>query len=83
VIDLLHKVDPAYRASGSAAWMTNDIGFSTLRKLRGSTAAASDVLVWQPSLVPGAPDTLLGYPVVINQDVPSGSVIGAGTRSVT
>jgi HK97 family phage major capsid protein len=70
VIDLLHKVDPAYRASGSAAWMTNDIGFSTLRKLRGSTAAASDVLVWQPSLVPGAPDTLLGYPVVINQDVP-------------
>jgi HK97 family phage major capsid protein len=69
VIDLIHSVDPAYRTP-DAAWMTNDAGFAELRKLRGSTAAASDRLIWQPSLVPGMPDTLLGYRVVLNQDVP-------------
>ena len=69
VVDLIHSVDPAYRTP-NAAWMTNDAGFAELRKLRGSTAAASDRLIWQPSLVPGTPDTLLGYRVVLNQDVP-------------
>jgi HK97 family phage major capsid protein len=69
VIDLIHSVDPAYRTP-DAAWMTNDAGFAELRKLRGSTAGASDRLIWQPSLVPGMPDTLLGYRVVLNQDVP-------------
>ncbi len=69
VVDLIHSVDPAYRTP-NAAWMTNDAGFAELRKLRGSTAAASDRLIWQPSLVPGMPDTLLGYRVVLNQDVP-------------
>lgn len=69
VIDMLHAVDPAYRTP-QAAWMTNDAGFAEIRKLRASTAATSDVHVWQPSLVPGQPDTLLGYRVVLNQDVP-------------
>lgn len=69
VLALLHSVDPAYRQSASAAFMTNDAGFQELRNLRSSTGT-DNILVWQPSLVPGQPDTLLGYPIVLNQDVP-------------
>lgn len=69
VLSLLHSVDPSYRQSPSAAFMTNDAGFQELRNLRSSTGT-DNILVWQPSLVPGQPDTLLGYPIVLNQDVP-------------
>jgi HK97 family phage major capsid protein len=40
---------------------------------------ANDELVWQTSMRDGAPDTILGYSFVINDDMPS---IGIGNRSV-
>ncbi len=67
LLSLYHSVDPAYRRGNSVAWMTADDGVNEIRKVRwGSSRQA----VWSPSIAAGMPDTLMGYPVVINQDVP-------------
>lgn len=67
LLSLLHSVDPAYRRGPGVAWMTADAGVNEIRALRWGSSRA---FVWQPSLQPGVPDSLLGYPVVVNQDVP-------------
>lgn len=59
LIDLLHSVLPEYRTS--AAWGMNDTAAATVRKLKTSTGEP----VWQPSLVAGDPDLVLGKPVRI------------------
>lgn len=62
---LLHSVDPAYRAG--ASFMCHD---STLLKLRQMVDGQSRP-IWEPSLQPGTPGTLYGYPVVVNQSMAS------------
>lgn len=74
LIDLVHSIDPAYR-NGRSRFMLNDQSVRAVRKLKGT---GGDYL-WQPGLMNGAPDTLLGYPVTINQDMP---VMAANARSV-
>ena len=65
LIDLIHLVDPAYRAN--ARWMFNDATEKSIRLLKwGSTAVGSREYVWQPSFQAGAPDRLLGFPVSRN-----------------
>lgn len=67
LLSLLHSVDPAYRRGPGVAWMTADAGVNEIRALRWGSSRS---FVWQPSLQPGVPDSLLGYPIVVNQDVP-------------
>jgi HK97 family phage major capsid protein len=69
LMDLVHSVDPAYRANGK--FMLSDAALKMVRKVlipqySGDTAGAP---LWQPSLVAGVPDQLLGYPYVINQSM--------------
>lgn len=64
-IDLVHSVDPAYRANGK--FMFNDLILAYLRKLLDSQNRP----LWQPSLQVGVPDSLFGYQYVINQDMAS------------
>lgn len=64
LIDLYHSVDPAYRANFS--WMMHDNTIAAIRKLKESTTNA---YIWQPGLQAGVPDTLLGRPVIVNQDM--------------
>jgi HK97 family phage major capsid protein len=66
LIDLVHSIDPAYRNAGSR-FMMADSSVKVVRKLKDS----SGQYLWQPGLQTGAPDTLLGYPVTINQDMPA------------
>jgi HK97 family phage major capsid protein len=71
IVDLLHKVDPAYRAN--ARFMMNDATLKTLKKIKvlqysGDTTGYP---LWSPGLAPGQPDTILGYPYVINQSMAS------------
>jgi len=78
IIDLIHKVDPAYRPQSS--FMFHDGGLKIIKKVKiaqfsGDTAG---VPLWQPSLVAGQPDTIAGYPFVVNQSVVTP---GAGTKS--
>jgi HK97 family phage major capsid protein len=73
LVDLEHSVDPAYRKG--ASWMLHD---STLKAVAKFTDSIGRPL-WLPGLDVGAPDTILGYPYVVNQDMP---VMVTGARSI-
>lgn len=64
IIDLIHSVDPAYRARGQ--FMMADSSIKIVRKVLDSTGQP----MWQPGLQQGVPATLAGYPIIINQDMP-------------
>jgi HK97 family phage major capsid protein len=64
LVDLIHSVDPAYRAN-SSEFMLNDSSLKALRKLKDGQGNP----IWQPGLVQGAPDKILGYDYIINQDI--------------
>ncbi len=74
LVDLIHSIDPAYRTS-NASFMMRDAGLATIRKLKDTTGQP----LWQPGLTAGAPDSLLGYPVVTNPDMPAAA---ASVKSV-
>jgi HK97 family phage major capsid protein len=82
VVNLIHSVDPAYRALGNCRFMMNDASVKVLRQIKDTTG--------RPIFAPGydvppagvgftAPDTLCGYPIVVNQDV---AVMAAGAKSI-
>lgn len=64
LITLQYAVKPEYRAG--AVWLMNSATLAVVRKLKDSTGA----FLWQPSLAPGQPQTLLGSPVVECGDWP-------------
>ena len=64
ILGMIMTVDPAYRKSGRCCFVCNDI---TLSMLRTVTDAMGRPL-WSPNVVPDQPDTLYGYPVVIDQN---------------
>ncbi|MGL4296278.1 MAG: phage major capsid protein [Aestuariivirga sp.] len=64
LVDLMHSVDPAYQANGR--WMMNFATLAILRKLKDS----SNMPVWAP-MANGMPDTILGRPYIVNQDMPA------------
>ena len=64
LINLEHSVDPSYR--GGAKFMFHD---QTLRFLKTLLDKFGRPL-WQPSVVVGQPDTVVGYQYVINQSFP-------------
>jgi HK97 family phage major capsid protein len=79
LVDLLHSIDPAYRPG--AKWMFHDATLKVLKKIKvlqysGDTTGYP---LWQPALSQGAPDTILGYPYVINNDMPT---MAANAKSI-
>lgn len=67
VIDLLHGLDIAYRSAPGAGFMAHDLVYSYIRKLKDSNG----LYMWQPSVVAGEPDRLLGYPCYPNNAMQS------------
>lgn len=67
LISLFHSVISPYRMSASCGWMMNDTTASLVRRIKSTEG----VYAWQPSLVAGAPDTILAKPVVIDPNVAS------------
>jgi HK97 family phage major capsid protein len=67
LISLYHSVISPYRMSQSCAWVMNDTTASLVRRIK----TTDGVYVWQPSVVVGAPDTILGKPVFIDPFVAS------------
>lgn len=65
LIDLYYSVIAPYRNSASCGWLMSDIGASKVRKLK----SADGVYAWQPSVVVGAPDLVLGKPVLTDTNV--------------
>ena len=67
IIDLIHSVDPAYRVR-NVTFMTNDSTLAAVRKLKDGDGN----YLWQMSNYwAGVPQNLLGYNVVVNQDMDS------------
>lgn len=73
LVDLEHAVNRAYRRN--AKWMMADSTLKALKKLKDNQGRP----LWQPGLTVGEPDTILGYPYVINDDVPA---MAASAKSI-
>jgi HK97 family phage major capsid protein len=75
LVDLQYSVIAPYRSSSSCYWLMRDSTVGALRKLRDSTGQP----IWQPSVQAGAPDLLLGKPLVTDPNV---AAVGSATKSV-
>ncbi|MGN6499192.1 MAG: phage major capsid protein, partial [Tsuneonella sp.] len=64
LIDLVHTMKAGHRQG--ASWVMNAATLAEVRKLK----TADGAFLWQPGLVEGQPDRLLGYPVVEAEDMP-------------
>jgi HK97 family phage major capsid protein len=71
LIDLQHALLLPYRRN--AVFMTSDTAVAALRKLKDSTGR----YLWQPSLLAGKPDTLLGAPLITD---PNFVTTGSGAK---
>lgn len=77
LVNLVHSVDPAYR--DGALFMMNDATVGVLRKIKDSSGMPIFNPGYQQGVLGGAPDTLLGYGIQINQDVAS---MAASAKSI-
>lgn len=75
MIDLVYSVTGPYRNSPDAAWLIKDTTAGALRKLKDTSGR----YLWEPSLTPGAPDRILGYPVLTDPNMPA---TGVNNKSV-
>jgi len=76
IIDLLHSVDPAYRASPKARFMFNDSTLAAIRKLKDGQGA----YLWQMGDIrTGVPGLLLGQAYSVNQAMAS---LGTGNKPI-
>jgi HK97 family phage major capsid protein len=72
LIDLFHGVDPAYRNGPKVAFMMNDSTLKAIRKLKDDSGGAGvGNFLWMAGLSAGIPDTILGKPYFVNQDMAS------------
>jgi HK97 family phage major capsid protein len=74
LFDLIQAFKTAYLQN--AQWVTTREVIAKVRKFKEATTNA---YMWQPGLAKGTPDTLLGYPIVIAQDMPA---LGAASASM-
>ena len=65
IIDLINSVDPAYQASASFGLAMNNSTKAAIRKLKDSNGQ----YLWQAGLTANDPDTILGKPVVVLQEM--------------
>lgn len=73
LIDLVHALKAEHRQG--ASWVMNSKTLAQVRKLK----AADGSFLWQPGLLEGQPNRLLGYPVVEAEDMPD---IAAGALPI-
>lgn len=73
LIDLFYSVNAKYRAKGF--WFMRDATLGKIRKIKDS----DNQYLWQPGLTIGAPETLLGRPIVADPNV---AATGTSAKSV-
>lgn len=69
LLDLVHSVNRAYRSSLKAGFMLSDATFKALRKLKDTDGLP--IFQAARSYLGGEVDTILGYRVFINDDMPA------------
>lgn len=67
LVDLEYSLIAPYRQSKSCYWMAADQTIGSLRKIKDSNSRP----IWEPSVVLGAPDLLLGKPLVSDPNMPA------------
>lgn len=65
LLDVVYALKKGYRAN--ASWMTSKAMLADVRKLKD----AEGNYIWRPGLEAGQPDTLLGYGIAENEDMPA------------
>jgi len=82
LVELIHSVDPAYRMGGACKFMMNDSSVKVIRKIVDGQSRPLFTPGYDTQ-IPGAtgsqPDSLMGYPIVLNQDVAS---MAASAKSI-
>ncbi len=73
LIDLFYSLKAPYRKN--AIWVLNDSTVKAIRKLKDQNGQ----YLWQPSMVAGTPDTILGRPVKTSAYMPT---LAAGNKSI-
>lgn len=73
LIDLFYSLKAPYRKN--AIWVLNDSTVKAIRKLKDQNGQ----YLWQPSMVAGTPDTILGRPVKTSAYMPA---LAAGQKSI-
>jgi HK97 family phage major capsid protein len=76
LLDILSSMKPQYL--NGAVWFMSRSAVSALRKVKDEMGGHS---LWQPSLTAGSPESLLGYPIVISDDMPA-LVEGKSSQSI-
>lgn len=74
LIALEHSVDIAYRQQG-AEWMMRDATVKAIKQLKDGNGRP----LWLPGLAVAAPDSILGYPYIVNNDV---ATMAASAKSI-
>ncbi len=64
LIDLIQSLRSPYRQG--ASFVMNSATLTSIRKFK----TADGAFLWQPGLIEGRPDTLLGYPIIEAEDMP-------------
>jgi HK97 family phage major capsid protein len=75
LFDMYYSVIAPYRASKSCAWITRDANMAAIRKIKATTGE----YIFQPSMVAGTPDTLIGKPIYIDPYI---AAIGLNGKSI-
>lgn len=75
LVDLVHSVDPAYRAL-SPRFMMHDSVLKVIRKLK----TTDGLPLFQASPASGLEPTILGYPYVVNNDMTS--TVGSAQKTI-
>lgn len=79
LVDLEHSVNRAYRAGPGVGWMFADATLAEVRKIKDDQKRPIFVPGYESGVVGGAPDMLMGRPIIINDDVP---VMAASAKSI-
>lgn len=79
IVDLIHSVDPAYREGGQCKFMMSDGSVKVIRKIKDNQGRPIFVPGYETNVPGGAPDTLCGYPIKINQSV---AAMAASAKSI-
>jgi HK97 family phage major capsid protein len=81
LVDLEHSIDPLYRVQPGVGYMMHDSSLRVLRKVKDAQQRPIFVPGYEANALinGGAPDTLMGRPIYINQDMP---VMAANAKSI-
>lgn len=75
---MVHSVDAAYRNMGRCRWMMNDASLGVIRRIKDTSNRPVFIPGWD-GLSGAMSDRVLGYDVVVNNDVP---VMAANAKSI-